>query len=69
MASKRRRKKPYKDPYGRNRPLKPGQGRCQNRICSAAVWHTTLEQYEGQCPNCHDLDRLRSRYRYKEIAL
>lgn len=69
MSSKRRRKKPYRDPYGKYRPLKPGQGRCMNRICSCAVWLLTLVQYEGKCPNCHDRDRLRELYRYKEIVL
>ena len=59
MAKGRRRRKPYRDPYGKNRPLQAGQGRCDVKWCNAAVWLRTLAQYEGKCPNCHDAARIR----------
>ena len=42
MTTKLYPKAKYKDPYQRNRPRNVGQGRCRNRICSAAVWQETL---------------------------
>lgn len=54
MAKRRQRKK-YSDPYGRNRPLNAGQKRCQISWCNAAVWSTSLKETESgkmACPNC-----------------
>lgn len=58
MSRRRRPPKRYRDPYGKNRPLQAGQGRCRNKVCNAAVWYATLHQYDGQCPNCNDYSRI-----------
>ena len=53
--AKRRSRKRYSDPYGKNRPLKTGQRRCQTAWCGAVVWYTSIQTTESGrdvCPNC-----------------
>ena len=56
MSKRRRQRKRYNDPYGRNRPLVSGQKRCQITWCNAAVWEQSLKITDSgkmACPNCY----------------
>ena len=62
MSKRRSSKKRYSDPYGKNRPLKVGQERCQTNWCNAAVWAASLRMTDSGklvCPNCFDDVRIR----------
>ncbi len=53
--SKRRSRKRYNDQFGKNRPLKANQVRCETAWCNAAV-HVKVVKYDDngkrKCPNC-----------------
>lgn len=70
--SKRRSKKRYSDLYGKNRPLKVGQRRCQTNWCNAAVWYANLRTTDSGkevCPNCFDALRIRAIQKDVEIVI
>lgn len=72
MAKRRNSKKRYSDPYGKNRPLKTGQRRCQTNWCNAAVWYMNLRETDSGklvCPNCYDDVRIRGIYKDVEIVI
>lgn len=63
MSNRRRPVKKYSDPYKKNRPRIYGQGRCRNRICSAAVWQETLNtnlafEHTNLCKTDYDRERI-----------
>lgn len=58
MSKRKKQRKPYSDPYGKNKPLQSFQGRCRNNSCSIAVYDKTLLENDGLCPFCFDVRRM-----------
>ena len=58
MSKRKKQRKPYSDPYGKNKPLQPFQGRCRNNSCSIIVFDKTLLENDGLCPFCFDVRRM-----------
>jgi hypothetical protein len=70
--AKRRSRKRYSDPYGKNRPLKAGQVRCEVAWCNAAVWNKSVQMVDSGklvCPNCYSDMSIRAETKDWDIVI